>query len=307
MAETYPYRLKQLELPPPPGSWESISRQLDADTSAGDGAVARKAFHAELAPPPAAWEAIANELYPEQPVAAPAKVIPFTIKRIAAAAAVIGLVLTAAWWFFGRSETTNVVAADPANKITPAPAVAPVDPSVKTKAAEGLTAAINLGSGLIKLRSPLRHSIHEVPETNTVVAVDEPSDAEFAALDAALIQPAALTGSARVSAPLLRDAKGKVILDLNLLTSSSSGGYISITGPNGEQTRISRKFANYLIYLNNENSNEEYLDFLIRNSGLWKKKFDDWRSRILNRQSFIPSSSNFLDILELKELLGENQ
>jgi hypothetical protein len=96
-------------------------------------------------------------------------------------------------------------------------------------------------------------------------------------------------------------------MNMDLLTTAASN-YISVTGPNGEQTRISTKFANYLMYLNKDGGdNEEYIDYLIRNSNFWKTRFEQWRNKILQQASFIPSSTNFFDIIELKELLKDNQ
>ena len=80
-----------------------------------------------------------------------------------------------------------------------------------------------------------------------------------------------------------------------------------IAGPDGQMTRISSKFANVIRFLNaNGNDTEEYLDRVIKEGGLWKQRFKEWRQKILDSH-FIPSSSNFLDIMEFRELLDDKQ
>jgi hypothetical protein len=78
-------------------------------------------------------------------------------------------------------------------------------------------------------------------------------------------------------------------------------------GPNGETTRISAKFANVIRYLNGDTEEPtEYLDNVIRDSDTWKKRFQEWRSKI-RESSFIPSTANFMDILSFKDLLEQDK
>ncbi len=106
------------------------------------------------------------------------------------------------------------------------------------------------------------------------------------------------------STPIL-DKEGNVIADLDVLTTSN---YIVVMGPNGQNTRMSSKFASVIRFLNSDDpaGTEEYLDKVIKESDTWKKRFQEWRSKI-SQSSFIPSASNFLDIVEFKELIQEKQ
>lgn len=300
MPASYPYRLRNLEMPPPEGSWEQLSRELDQQFPAGEGKVAEKVFMAELAPPPMAWSQIQEQLEreTEQEKAPVIRMQPY---RWVAAAVVTGLLILGAWWYFSPKEATEAIAGE---KPAAPPVTTPAAPKkllnpVKSAALTARAAKQRPAPAEPQqpLPAPVRESVH---------ATEEPAEPIYAALDESKAQKVHLTEEAQVSAPLIRDKKGKVIMDMSLL-SSSSPSYITVTGPNGEPTRISSKFANYLIYLNNDESNEEYLDFLIRNSSVWKKRFDEWRSRIMNRQSFMPSTANFFDILELQDLIRENQ
>jgi hypothetical protein len=88
---------------------------------------------------------------------------------------------------------------------------------------------------------------------------------------------------------------------------SADKKYIIVTGPNGEQTRISAKFEKFIPYLNAGANKDEYLNPVFFESTMWKIVFDNWRSRLLSNASFAPSGGNFLDIFELKKLIEENQ
>ena len=71
--------------------------------------------------------------------------------------------------------------------------------------------------------------------------------------------------------------------------------YFVVTAPNGQQVKISSKFSDAVNSLfagdNSDNS--------------WKTRFDTWKSKLISSPSFIPTAGNFLDIVELKDLLKE--
>jgi hypothetical protein len=109
-----------------------------------------------------------------------------------------------------------------------------------------------------------------------------------------------------VEAPLIRDANGQVILDKNLITSPDDC-YITITSPNGEQTRISSKFLHIISTLNDDVEPQDYFDFMMQENSLWKIRFSEWKEKFMTQASLIPTATSFTDILELKDLLMENQ
>ncbi|MEJ7914218.1 MAG: hypothetical protein WKF70_13745, partial [Chitinophagaceae bacterium] len=110
-----------------------------------------------------------------------------------------------------------------------------------------------------------------------------------------------------IAAKPIRNERGDIIQDMNLV-SIAGNKYITITGPNGQQTKISSKFLNLLLYLNRDSDIqvfEGYFDKNFLESLIWKSRFDDWRKKII-QTSFSPSSTNFMDILEFKDLINEN-
>ena len=99
------------------------------------------------------------------------------------------------------------------------------------------------------------------------------------------------------------DAGGTIRqLDQRMLQQKT--GYLLVYAPGGQLTRLSAKFAAALGYFDADDNSDEYLDKVIEQSGIWKQQFENWRDKI--RQSgYIPSSGNFLDILELKDLVQD--
>lgn len=292
-------KLLRHEMPPPKGNWEAIAARLDTEYNSQDTIVSQKIDAFEAAPPSEAWKNILQSLEENNTAQVPAKVIAINWKRWAVAALVIGIASTMVLLYNSPKTTVEVattnsetIAPEKKNDTGKSIATAPVTPAkVPVSPAEvnnnnNKTLTASLAESFKRKPHPI-HSSSSVEE-NVITPVD-------------------ITETAAVTAPLLRDSKGNVIMDMNLLTTGSSN-YISVTGPNGEQTRISTKFANYLMYLNKDGGdNEEYIDYLIRNSNFWKTRFEQWRNKILQQASFIPSSTNFFDILELKELLKDNQ
>lgn len=306
MSVNIQHKLLQYEMPPPAGTWENIARRLDDEFDAADIKVSEKIFDATIEPPANAWASIVAGL-DENIEQEPAKVVPlFKRRSVAIAAAIIGLLLAGAW-FYRQYSTDNgqLVNSDTTNRPTQNPTVPGnialvTDDDISSSFAQLIPRKVRVRD---LDRSAIIHTTayNELPIQNDEQVLQEARTVT--------VQPAHVidaTTDATVSAPLIRDANGNIIMDMSLLTSSSSGNYITVTGPNGEQTRISSKFANFLAFMNNTSSEkEEYLDYLIRNSGAWKKRFDEWRNKILQQASFSPSSATFFDILELKELIKD--
>ena len=90
-------------------------------------------------------------------------------------------------------------------------------------------------------------------------------------------------------------------MDESLVTAPDEN-YIIVTSPNGEQTKISRKFLKMLSVMNTG----PYNNLMNAENFQWKLRFEEWRSKLLQQATYIPTANNFLDIMDLKELLEEN-
>lgn len=314
MSGTLQNKLSNLELPPPPGNWERIASRLDREWVAAEQSVAQKLEGSTLAPPEDAWNNIAAAIDPPVSVEEhPAKVIPIMRNKWLAAAAVIGGISLAIWVFRLNQQSGQVPPAlsnPSASRTTPAQKLP--EESVTIDAAGPIASMISnipqqvsVGQFYSSVKKQYDRSSTPI-EYDGYQAAQSESEPDQEASPGRFIpkeETAVITG---VKAPLIRDSRGRVIMDVNLLKKGSDE-YIYVTGPNGEQTRVSARLLNVLIYMNNEDGSQgDYLDFIYNRSETWKKKFDGWRNKLLEQSSFVPSGNTFFDILELRELLKEN-
>jgi len=304
------HRILNAELAPPQEAWQVIAARLDEEYNPVEITISERLADASLAPPATAWSRIAADLSrPEQyeQPAPQAKVISMVRRRLAVAATIAALLIAGIvlYFQFNRIDNGDTVVTTTGDNEPEATNAQGVDDSFMPD----MGAAV---SGLIPRRTRVRPSSLLVqtvsippaadPQARAVEVVPEPE------LPTVAVKPSSLIDEEQkiaVAAPPIRDAKGKLVLNLDLLTSETAN-YVTVTSPGGEQTRISSKFVNVLAYLNNDpDTKEQYVDFLFRQSSVWKKKFEEWRQRILASPTFSPTSSAFFDILDLRELVKD--
>jgi len=287
-------KMNHFESAPPGDAWKAIEERLEDDSRYASLAVKMNNFDA--APPPQSWKSIAAILDEPGETA-----IPVTgnrtriIYRFAAAAAVIGL-LIGAWMFM-----SNNTGADQLVKNNNIPA-----PAGKTPVENNQASTTNDQPARNRETVALQQTggqEYNKPRNNLSAAEHNTHELKYAIINSI---PAYENDPIIISSEPIQDKDGRVILDMDVLTTNSN--YLTVMGPNGQVTRISAKFASVIRYLNGNNDNdaEEYLDKVIKESDTWKKRFQEWRNKI-SQSSFIPSSANFLDIIEFKELIQEKK
>lgn len=315
MATNIQHTLLHLEVQPPPGVWPEIAVRLNTEFDAEEVPVAQKMYDLEVAPPATAWNNIAAALPQQQPVQQPAKVIAFPFRRAIAAAAAVVLITLSAWYFLNNSSsnksneavaTQNFTNSSTENNTIPQqpatpPAIENIEPPTVEQAPKSTGTAL---SSLVPGRMVNRYAGRAASQPAYYASDYQPIATSYAGVND--VQAVTFTNSdlPTVEAPLIRDKNGQIILDKKLITSPDDC-YITITGPNGEQTRISSKFVHIISSLNDDVEPQDYFDFMTQENSLWKMRFREWKNKLLN-QSYIPTATNFTDILELKDLLQEN-
>lgn len=310
-------KMYELSVPPPADVWSGIAVWLNNEFNAEEVAAAQKMYELSVPPPAAVWENIeaALELGQQQPVKHEGKVLHLPFYKVASAAAAMVVVTLAAWYFLNNSTNHNtgnatvvkpnsagvaVENAVPSQQPAPPASFEPVtEQSNKEELAEAEkpNAAADVAMAANYSHSNERRMAH--------YSNYQPVATSYAGIDD--VQTIPLTNddnTPSVEAPLIRDAKGQIILDKKLITSPDDC-YITITGPNGEQTRISSKFLHIISSLNDDAPPEDYFDFMLPENGMWKMRFQEWKDRFLKQASFIPTATNFTDILALKDLLQQ--
>lgn len=305
MSSKLQHTLLNLEIAPPQASWDAIAIRLDEEYDEHETIVSGKLDNWEATPPAKAWQNIVAGLSEDIPVERKQPAPVFSFRKLAIAAAITGILVLAGWYFFtGTSAPADVLPTDAGSASTEATAQPPVSnnlpvvPSTvvasatkerpltrRKQYAEIFKPAINEPDNNYQLASFIPHS--NLDDVRSIPINKEPN----------------------VEAPLIRDrATGRIILDERLITSSDNN-YIIVTAPNGEQTRISARFLQMLGSMNEDIKPSDYFDyfFMGENNSGWKIRFNEWRNKLLRQASFIPTATNFLDILELKDILQDGQ
>jgi hypothetical protein len=307
-------KLFDLSVTPPPNMWPHIAAHLNTELEADEIQAGKKLQELSVAPPIDAWDKIAAQLQPAGKKEG--KLITLHSRRAIVAAAAMVLLTVGAWYFLDKTNSTEApaVASKSAKsssinnrstaqartrandlEIGERPAVSPL--SQKSIAAlTGATDAAMISNHYASHRGSRRTAFYDYqPIATSYSGTDDMQAVDFTNAN-----------SPEVEAPLIRDAKGQVILDKKLVTSPDDC-YINVTSPNGEQTRISSKFLHIISTLNQDVEPQDYFDFMMQENSLWKIRFSEWKEKFMNQASYIPTATSFTDILELKDLLIENE
>jgi len=291
MSPDFQHKISNFEIAPPQEIWSKISDQLDDEYNVGDTIISQKMSDYEINPPAFLLENVLSAINTQQVNHSPTKIFAYPVKRLAIAAVTIGLVvLTMIYLLISKSSSTPnnqnvVVIPSPLDTNTVSPSASnkfdmpkPTPPGV---------AVVTLAASSIK-----KKILSNYPKSQNVKNI------KYASLNPIIgnnvIQPISVT------APPIYDGNGNIIMDENLV-SAPDENYIIVTSPNGEQTKISRKFLKMLSVLNGGNNTSN----MNAESFQWKMRFEEWRSK-LQQASYIPTANNFLDIMDLKEMLQEN-
>ncbi|HEY4151674.1 MAG TPA: hypothetical protein VGM41_22195 [Chitinophagaceae bacterium] len=279
MSEQLKHKMQQWEVQPPPRCWDAIASRLD-DVIPLPSA---KLYHLEIPPPPVTWNAITGAL--DTPV--PVKRLSSRPWRLAAAAIVLLLLAGSTRWIGGRYFKKEVAATKhPASQQAPvlhATNNLPVINDVQDDNDEDETADGHTGfSSTAHKPSPAgNRSMRSAPVSIQPPHTEYPVTLNYASMP-----------------------EDDRTMTNHLDPSLTDNNYLVLTYPNGEVTKASVKMADALRYLYGENTTDETGDKTINENSNWKKRLQEWRSKIMSSH-FIPASANFLDIVDLKDLVEE--
>lgn len=287
MSEQLKHKMQQYEATPPPGCWDAIASRLHDASGHASAAVL---YNMEIPPPPAAWNNIAAAL--DGATALPKAPAGSAYRYLYRAAAVAALLIIGigSWWLTSR-PSAPVQAVKPAPAAGPARQAASVAIQSNTPANADDNDTEDASGSLNGYRTPTRRPLPVNARTLKYTSVNIlPSYREY---------PITV---AHASPPANDDA----IMTRNMNTLLMDDNYLIISGPNGETTRASLKMADALRYLYGSHDTDETTDKTNNENSHWKKRLQEWRNKILSSH-FIPASTNFLDIIDLKDLIDEKQ
>ena len=279
------------EVTPPVQCWSQIEARLDKEFNLSEIHLSSRLTDTEVTPPVLAWQNI-------QPYLAdigrqPAKVIPITFSRIAVAASILVVLGLAGWYVFVNNNfdgpnkivATNAVGAVVAPKKSEGPVTYPK--KINQRVTDNITpeSAENTSEQKQPATVPVKQKVPSYRRTGpakvgTISPVEEIS----------------------IQAPPITDADGNLIMDINLLRSSGDDHYITVTGPNGQQTRISDKFLNMIHYLNAPDHESHLPESAERRK--WKARIKEWKNKLLEQAGYFPAN-NYMGIMDLKEMIQD--
>jgi len=268
---------------PPATAWDTIAARLNDDEKYGT--LSARVLQWETFPPPQICSKVLNALDKQPDNRSVSRTRRWLYRS--AAAAVAACVLLVAWTVFYRDAVTVLV-----TKVT-APVIQPARKNNISIAAPDSTVTANQAA----VSADTRVAVLKRGQSFTGASLNEN------VLPYALVSnPETLHPVAMISAPPVTVRKEDLLMITGL---PPNGNYLMVEGADGKLTRISAKFSNLIGLLTDSDEPETDLD-KIQNTSSWKERFREWRNKI-RESSYIPASANFLDIMELKDLILEEK
>jgi len=283
MDDRIQYKLFNLEVAPPENAWDNIESALNNEKSK----TLIHRFNTYAVDPPAdVWQKIDAEL--SRKLEPTGRVIRFSFKKLAAAALVMGIIGIASW-LFNRQQ--------PNESLSTSAATALILPGVPEKAKPVFKPANPNASPALQ--------VDRIPDHLPVIRLSKPEPDKFAETERSPVtfsnEQVPLTSATQpdiyINAPAILGKDGQPVIDYQLLVSQNKN-YITVTSPNGQQTRISVKFLPVLSYITGHVSSS--LD-----SYEWKSRIELWKKKLLEDPNFIPAAGNFLDLPEMTDVFDE--
>ena len=283
MSERLQHKMISYAVTPPATAWDTIAARLNDDEKYGT--LSARVLQWETFPPPQICSKVLNALDKQPDNRSVSRTRRWVYRS--AAAAVAACVLLVAWTVFYRDAVTVLV-----TKVT-APVIQPAGKNNISITAPDSTVTANQAA----VSANTRLAVLKRGQSFTGASLNEN------VLPYALVSnPETLHPVAMISAPSVTVRKEDLLMITGL---PANGNYLMVEGADGKLTRISAKFSNLIGLLTDSDEPESDLDKIQTNSS-WKERFREWRNKI-RESSYIPASANFLDIMELKDLILEEK
>ena len=283
MSDRLQHKMISYAVTPPATAWDTIAARLNDDEKYET--LSARVLQWETFPPPQICSEVLNALDKQPNNRSVSRTRRWVYRS--AAAAVAACVLLVAWTVFYRDAVTVLV-----TKVT-APVIQPAGKNNISIAAPDSTVTANQAA----VSADTRVAVLKRGQSFTGASLNEN------VLPYALVSnPETLHPVAMISAPSVTVRKEDLLMITGL---PANGNYLMVEGADGKLTRISAKFSNLIGLLTDSDEPESDLDKIQTNSS-WKERFREWRNKI-RESSYIPASANFLDIMELKDLILEEK
>ena len=270
-------RLYEMEVLPPAAVWENLSLSIDEINT--DNAVAKKMLVAELHPPAKAWENInsaINVVEKKQPIRKP---LIINLRRLAAAAVFIGIIVTAWLLFRNSNQRAGELAVQKTGENKTSADTNAIQPETNTAKESDSPPVDSIAS--VTPRSPNeKNKRNKTPGTksNTIV------NAQLVKGQSAVLNKAPLEKSF-----------DKPIDDLSLITADQH--YMTMVNANGRLSKIPVEFAHLAPHLQDKPISEDIYEIMFGEGTYWKETLNAWRRKVASAP--VSSGDAFTSLIEL--------
>jgi len=272
-------RLYEMEVTPPASVWEKLSVNIDEINA--DNLIGKKVLDAEFTPPAAAWQNISVAINAEEKKEPAKRGILINFKRLAAAAVLIGVIVTA--WIIFRNKENDTLAGvkNPVKK----EAAADTNNSNEKKI-DNIKQPDLSSSTTVAVANPGSPIIKDKRNRNTGIR----SARNYAASKTTNVQYAALNSETPHG-----NSFGQSIDDLSLVTADQN--YLTMVTANGRLVKIPAQFANLAPHLQNKPVAEDYYEVMFGEGAYWKETLNEWRKKVASLP--VSSGDAFTSFIEL--------
>ena len=272
-------RLYEMEVKPPATVWEKLSITIDEINA--DNIIGKKVLDAELTPPATAWQNIIIAINTEEKKEPVRRGIVINFKRLAAAAIIIGIVITA--WIVVRNNNGNDTLAGIKNGTetkTSTDTNSNTEKKIENIQQPDISPATTIAAINPETISKGKQDKFAGTRNNRMYAASQTSNVQYASLN---------------SETPGGNSFGQSIDDLSLVTADQN--YLTMVNANGRLVKIPAQFANLAPHLQNKPVSEDYYEVMFGEGAYWKETLNEWRKKVAS----VPISSGdaFTSLIEL--------
>jgi len=272
-------RLYEMEVEPPATVWEKLSINIDEINA--DNIIGKKVLDAELTPPATAWQNIIIAINTEEKKEPVRRGIVINFKRLAAAAIIIGIVITS--WLVVRNNNGNDTLAGIKNGTetkTSTDTNSNTEKKIENIQQPDISPATTIAAINPETISKGKQDKFAGTRNNRMYAASQTSNVQYASLN---------------SETPGGNSFGQSIDDLSLVTADQN--YLTMVNANGRLVKIPAQFANLAPHLQNKPVSEDYYEVMFGEGAYWKETLNEWRKKVAS----VPISSGdaFTSLIEL--------
>ena len=272
-------RLYEMEVKPPATVWEKLSVNIDEINA--DNIIGKKVLDAELTPPATAWQNIIIAINTEEKKEPVKRGIVINFKRLAAAAIIIGIVITS--WLVVRNNNGNDTLAGIKNGTetkTSTDTNSNTEKKIENIQQPDISPATTIAAINPETISKGKQDKFAGTRNNRMYAASQTSNVQYASLN---------------SETPGGNSFGQSIDDLSLVTADQN--YLTMVNANGRLVKIPAQFANLAPHLQNKPVSEDYYEVMFGEGAYWKETLNEWRKKVAS----VPISSGdaFTSLIEL--------